>query len=75
MQRPFSSAGERAAPVALVSVSDGKGQVSKPPSEGDEHTTLEHTSSSPARFGQLSIFAVACFMSAMNWNILVRCGP
>ena len=70
MQRPFSSAGERAAPVALVSVSDGKAQSKT--SEGDD---LEHTSSSPARFGQLSIFAVACFMSAMNWNILVRCGP
>jgi len=36
---------------------------------------LEAVELSPQRFWQLALFATACFMSSLDWNILVRHAP
>jgi hypothetical protein len=40
--------------------------------EAPDEEPLEAVAASPARWVQLGVFAVASFMCAMDWNILVR---
>jgi hypothetical protein len=50
----------------------GKGEEDEQRRVAEESELLEPVATTPARFLQLGIYAVACFMCAMDWNILVR---
>jgi hypothetical protein len=57
--------------------SPGEGQALTPlpaVSPGDDAFAeeLEDVASTPARFGQLAVYAVACLLCSFDWNIMVR---
>jgi hypothetical protein len=54
------------ADAALAALLTGKG------SAGGDASALEDVAVTPGRFLQLAIFAAACFLAAINYNIFVR---
>ena len=54
------------------SPSAGEEQALKPLGVDDALDELEDEATTPARFGQLALYATACLMCSFDWNIMVR---